>query len=214
MTQIFEYLYKIIECLKSWLIQRENSVSTHIVNNVNGNNNIMHNHVYHPARAESLPGEKPDVSLRFVHPEYPALIVVNKSSVIARDIKWCVVLWNLNLPERKDPLPIPVTIFDWIRPYEESGPQDIFSEPDVMALLKTGNRLLGSATVMSPDCVHGRTYIVSIVWDEGGWFSEVENEKTGKLIIPANFLKETREAFFRELELISTLHSRIKINKN
>jgi hypothetical protein len=66
-------------------------------------------------------------------------------------------------------------------------------------------------SVLCPECSRGRTYIVYIVWGKSGWFSEVENEKTGKLIIPANFLKEAREAYFKALEAAVPEKSRIPI---
>ena len=69
-----------------------------------------------PPISQTLPltKELPDVALRFVYPKSPALVLVNQSAVIARDIKWTVVLWNMDLPDRNDPLPIPVSTFDWI----------------------------------------------------------------------------------------------------
>src|SRR5271169_4391850 len=105
----------------------------------------------------------------------------------------------MDLPDRNDPLPVPVQTFDWIKGHDKGGPQSLFSGPLVSPLLEHGNRLFGSATVDCPACTRGRTYIVYIVWGEGGWFSEVENEKSGHLIIPKDFLRDTREAYFKEL---------------
>jgi hypothetical protein len=142
----------------------------------------------------------PTMALRFVYPDAPALVLINQSAVIARDIKWTVELWNLDLPDRNDPLPIPVSKFDWLRPNDESGPQNLFSNPQVAQLLKPGNHLFGSASVICPECARGRTYIVSIVWGEGGWFAEVTNEQRGRVLSPRNFLKATRIEFAKELE--------------
>jgi hypothetical protein len=153
----------------------------------------------------------PDVSLRFVYSQAPALVIENRSDALARQIKWMVILWNLDLPDRMDPLPIPVQTYDWIRPHDEGGPQDLFANPQVASLLKPGNRLLGSASVICPDCSRGRTYVVSIVWGEGGWFSEVENEKSGKILIPTSFRKEILEAYFKQLLEMTPDKSRIKI---
>lgn len=71
----------------------------------------------------------PEIRLRFVYPKDPSLIVVNHSGAIARDIKWTVALWNMNLPDRNDPLPIPVSSFDWLKPHTEGGPQNLFGTP-------------------------------------------------------------------------------------
>lgn len=155
----------------------------------------------------------PDVAIRFVYSKSPALILVNKSSVIARNIKWTVALWNMDLPDRNDPLPIPVSTFDWIRPHEEGGPQNLFESPLVSPLLKPGNRLFGSAAVSCPECARGRTYIVYIVWGHNGWFSEVESEKSGKILIPPNFLKASRIEYFKRLEATIPAQSRTPIGE-
>lgn len=153
----------------------------------------------------------PTVALRFVYPESPALVLVNQSDVVAKNTKWLVALWNVDLPDRDDPLPIPVSTFDWIRPKDESGPLSLFGNPQVTQLLKPGNHLLGSATVICPDCARGRTYFVSIVWGVGGWFSEVAGEQTGRVLVPQNFMKATRSEYFKELEAAVPAESRIPI---
>lgn len=154
------------------------------------------------------------VALRFVYPKSPALVIVNQSNSVIRDIKWAVVLWNMDLPERNDSLPIPVETFDWLKGNDEAGPQNLFGRPSVASLLKTGNRLFGSASVDCPTC-KGKTYAVYIVWGEGGWFSEVESEKigipSGKVLIPTNMLKDGRENYFRELEVMAPENSRLPI---
>jgi hypothetical protein len=155
--------------------------------------------------------ELPDVALRFVYPKSPALVLVNQSAVIARDIKWTVMLWNMDLPDRHDPLPIPVSAYDWLRPHEEGGPQNLFGSRLVAPLLKPGNRLFGSASVICPECARGRTYIVYIVWDESGWFLEVENEKSGKIFVPLNFSQEGRIGHFKALEMMAPAQSRTSI---
>ena len=154
--------------------------------------------------------ERPTVGLRFVYPKSPALVITNASGAVVRDIKWSVALWNLDLPDRNDPLPIPVSTFDWIRAHDEGGPQDLFALPSVAPLLKSGNRLLGSAAVDCPECVRGTTYIVSIVWGSGGWFAETPAGK-GKLVIPPNFLRPTRDEYFKSLEGAVPESSRIPI---
>ena len=165
-----------------------------------------------PAQAGAT-RQTPDVALRFVYPKSPALILVNQSSVVARDIKWMVALWNLDLPDRNDPLPIPVSTFDWIRPHDEGGPQNLFDGPLVAPLLKAGNRLLGSASVACPECARGRTYVVSIRWGEDGWFSEVESETSGKVLIPPNFLEPSRIEYFKGLEVMVPTQSRTPIGE-
>src|SRR6266446_1456558 len=121
----------------------------------------------------------PEVTLRFVYPKSPALVIMNPSNSVARDTKWMVTLWNMDLPDRDDPLPIPSSTFDWIKPHDEGGPQNLFGSPLVAPLLKPGNRLFGCSIVDCPGCSKGKTYIVYIVWGEGGWFSEFNMDKPG-----------------------------------
>jgi hypothetical protein len=158
--------------------------------------------------------EKPDLALRFVYPEFPALVLINQSSVLARDVKWTVVLWNRDLPQRNDPLPIPVSTFDWIRPNDEGGPQSLFGSPAVQSLLKLGDRLFGSASVCSPNCIQGRTYVVYIVWGKSGWFAEIKGEEAGKILIPRNFLKSSRDLYFQALDSMVPISNRINIGKS
>ena len=146
---------------------------------------------------EAIP---PLVGLRFVYPKSPALILVNQTEAIARNIKWTIVLWNMDLPDRDNPLPIPVSSFDWLRPNGESGPLNLFDSPTVSPLLKPGNRLYGSASVSCPECSRGRTYLIYIVWGEGGWFAEAQNEQSGGVIVPNNFSKEVRTEYFKMVE--------------
>ena len=153
------------------------------------------------------------MTLRFVYPKSPALILVNNSDAIAKNIKWSVALWNMDIPDRNDPLPIPVSTFDWIKPHDEGGPQNLFSSRIVSPLLKQGNRLFGSVALDCPECKRGRTYIVKITWDEGGWYSEIENGTPGKLLIPPNFLIESRIKYFKALEAAVPEQSRIPIGE-
>lgn len=153
----------------------------------------------------------PDVTLRFIYAKEPALVIVNRSDTIARDIKWTLAIWNMNLAERNDPLPIPVSTFDWLRPHTESGPLNLFGNPLVAPLLKPGDHLFGSASISCPDCFRGRTYVIYIVYGQSGWYSEIKSETSGSLIVPKNFLRDNREAYFRKLEAMIPQKNRIPI---
>lgn len=158
---------------------------------------------------ETATPPRPEVTLRFIHPKGPALELVNQSDVLAREIKWTVVLWNVDtLSERTDPLPIPVQTFDWIRPNQKSGPRSLFSTPAVKSLLTSGNRLFGSASVICPDCVRGWTYMVFIKWGHGGWYSEVKDKVSGDLLIPT---KATAEAVLAFVEAINRIPEKDRI---
>ncbi len=209
--RMFEGLCKVFVWVKNFFSWTRSGTSS--TNIITGDNNKVVNMTYINGNSERVAQEQPDLAMRFVYPKSPALILVNQSTVIARDIKWTVVLWNMDFPERNDPLPIPVSTYDWLKPHDESGPQNLFISPLVEPLLKSGNRLFGSASVCSPESVRGRTYIVYIVWGEGGWYSEVEEEMSGKIDIPQNFLKSTREEYFKTLEAKVPYLSRVAISE-
>ena len=139
---------------------------------------------------------KPDVSLRLVYPEDPALVLENNTDTVAKDIKWMVILFNMDRPDRNDPLPIPISTFDWIRPHAATGPQNLFGSALVSPLLQPGNRLFGSASVSCATCSRGHSYYVYVEWGKGGWFAEVEGEKSGSPLIPQNSLKPSRMEYF------------------
>jgi hypothetical protein len=166
------------------------------------------------ASATPTPVTLPDVGLRFVYQNLPALLLINRSDAVAHDIKWTVVLWNADLPDRNDPLPIPVGTFDWLRPHDNGGPEALFDSPRISSLIKQGNRLFGSASVVCPNCIRGRTYVVYINYGQGGWFAELPDERSGHVVVPVNFSKESREGYFQSLEEAAPPEARIPIADN
>jgi hypothetical protein len=156
----------------------------------------------------------PDVTLRFVYPQNPALQLMNISDKTAREIKYAVIVWNIDLPDRLDPLPIPVSTFDFLNAGQISGPEGVFFSPLVTPLVKPGNRLFGSASVSCPECSRGRTFVVSIVWGESGWFAELPNDTSGELVLPATpFTPNTIIRYFTELSKTIPETSRIPIEQ-
>ena len=97
--------------------------------------------------AVAVPAPAPDVTLKFVYRESPALVIVNSSDVVARDMKWMVVLWNKDHPDDANPLQIPATAFDWLKPHTMSAPNGFLSLPAVVPKIKPGDHLIGSAAV-------------------------------------------------------------------
>ncbi len=166
-----------------------------------------------PGNSEPPAAALADVALRLIYPKDPALMIMNSSDSLARDIKWTLLLWNMDLPDRNDPLPIPVSTFDWIRAHDQGGPENLFDRPGVSELLKPGNRLFGSASIDCAGCARGRTYIVYIAWGEGGWYSEIDKEKSGHLLVPSNMTRDGRQAYFGQLEALSPSNSRVQIGE-
>jgi hypothetical protein len=148
--------------------------------------------------ATSRPSQ-PDVTLRFVYPESPTLVLENLSDKTAQNIKWTVVLWNLDdprayspgvhAPDIHEPLQIPIATFDFIRPHSLSGPQNLFASPLVAPYVKLGNRFAGSASTVCPECSRGHTFLVYIILGEGGWYSEVSDITNGDVVIPPKLTK-------------------------
>jgi len=153
---------------------------------------------------------KADAALRFVYAKDPCLVVANTSDAGARDIAWNVELWNMDLPNRDIPLPILTGTVNWLKPHSENGPLNLFDTPSVEFLLQPGNRLVGSAMVDCSECSVGKTYVISIVWGEGGWFSELGSTPSGQLVVPKNLRLEGREAYFKQVEA-TPLDRRIQI---
>jgi len=99
---------------------------------------------------------QPDISLRVVYPSAFAILLVNDSSVVLKDPKFSPVVWDLDLADRADPLPIPTQTFsgDFIRPHEYAGPMPIVSYPNTASLVKPGHRQFGYIYVTCSDCRH------------------------------------------------------------
>lgn len=152
---------------------------------------------------------QPDIFLKFVSPAAPALVIVNPSDAVARDMKYAVELWNSNQPDEADPLQIPTGTFDWLKGHSEGGPETLFTA-SISSLLKPGDRLYGSANINCPTCVRGRSYLVYIEWGKGGWLAET-NDPKGMLIVPAKNTREGRMEYFHQLERAVAADQRIPI---
>ena len=125
---------------------------------------------------------RPLVGLKFIGSKGPGVACVNESDVMARDMLLQVVLWNRDTLELQ-PLPIPTQKCDWLRPHDEGAPYDLSRW---LAQLKPGTHLIGSAMISCPNCITGRTYVVSIILGDSGWFSEVNPGpgQQGRVFVP------------------------------
>ena len=155
--------------------------------------------------------ERPDVTLRFVWAESPAVQLNNHSDVVAQQVLWDVVLWNFDDPraysnptgpdmaDKHEPLPFPSATVDFIRPHSEVGPLNIFNDPRVAPYIKKGNRLFGSAIVTCPTCERGHTVVVYIELGKRGWYHEMADNRDGTLTIPKRLTKTMVVQYFEEL---------------
>jgi hypothetical protein len=146
--------------------------------------------------------EHPDVTLAFTWEKSPALMVINQSNTLARDIRWTVALWNVDDPrvysnpsapyaaDKHEPLPIPTSTIDFIRANTKAGPLNLFDTPTIRPYMTPGDHLVGSASVQCADCERGHTFKVYIVLDNGGWYSEVTNITSGEVLVPKRLTKQ------------------------
>jgi len=171
-------------------------------------------------QAHSRESSQPDITLRFVNPKYPSLQIINQSDAVARDIKYEVVLFDLDhlSADQNQPLPIPTQTFDFVRPHAASGYMNLFYELPVQPL--PNDRLFGSASVVCPDCVRGRTFFVYIERGKGGWFAEttsffdghqVRTVENGNLILPKTVTRQAIERYASDILTKSPGTSRIPI---
>jgi hypothetical protein len=104
------------------------------------------------------PGFKrqPEVTLTVINPQLPALVIHNRSTATAQQIKWTAYLANLAQPDSQI-LPIPATPFDFLTSGGDSVAQSLLDRPKVVPLVKLGDRVVGSAMVECPDCRRSHT---------------------------------------------------------
>ena len=126
--------------------------------------------------------EYPEVTLSFVWPNEPDIQLQNTSNVVAENIKWSLAIWDVDTPNRHDPLPIPAATFDFLAPKGSSLPIALFSRPQIAPLVKSGDVIFGSASVSCPHCSRGRTFLVYIKLGSEGWYSEVKSVTSGDLV--------------------------------
>jgi hypothetical protein len=122
------------------------------------------------------PAELPDISLVFVYPQAISVLIVNTSNVLLRDPKYFMVIWDLDIEGRTDPLPIPAVTLtgEWIWPHTAIGPNQVITQPQVAPLVKRGDHLMGCATVDCLTCGNAKGYWIYAIYGEGGWFAETK----------------------------------------
>ncbi len=123
---------------------------------------------------------KPDISLVLVYPQSVSLLIRNDSTVVARESRYSVVLWNLELLSgSKQPLPIPVGSHDWVRPGRRGGPYGIMSRPKTQGLIKPSDRIFGYIALACPDRSTDKIYWVFFKHGQGGWYAEARQKFSG-----------------------------------
>jgi hypothetical protein len=121
----------------------------------------------------------PDVAMCLVYPERPALLLANQSDQVAEQIKYTYVLFDLDSSTPDVPLMIPIGLYEFIKPRSWGGPMNIFDQSLVAPAIKNGDRIVGSIGVQCPKCSVGRSYLVSMVLGQGGWYSLIKGQTSG-----------------------------------
>lgn len=168
-----------------------------------------------------IPPELPDVTLRFVYAKAPALLLINNSGILAKQIRWTVKVWDLDgsttyfdtapASDVHDPLPVMKDTLDLLRPHSSGGPQNLFGSVLMAPLMKPGHQLFGWASVVCPDCARGHTFFVYIEWGKGGWYYEIANETSEDILIPKHLTASEVKAYFVSARSMMPQAARIPI---
>jgi hypothetical protein len=149
--------------------------------------------------------EKPDIHMYLSNPTVFAVVLENLSGAIMQHPAYAVIVWDLDLPQRTDALPIPVfsDASAFIRPRGAIGPFAAMLLPAVQALVKKGDRIAGWIWVTCPDCIREREYWVFAVHGENGWFSEIADARnfvaTNAFVKALPTIRANPEHFFSEI---------------
>ena len=111
---------------------------------------------------EKLVSAKPNIAMRLIYPERPAIVLENNSDATAMYIKYTVALFNIGGPDAGKPLQIPIKVFDFIKEHEIGGPQVIFDPPQIDKTPPKGQKLFGWVQISCPECVKTRYYYTYI----------------------------------------------------
>lgn len=128
--------------------------------------------------------KKPEVTLRFVGPPFPVIldvITTNESDAIARDLRYNVVVWNLD-SARFDRGGLggrpPICKFvpmngEYLGKREESQSESVFAQcPEFANSLLVGDKLVGWAFSTCADCIRSHGYWFYKEWGKQGWYAE------------------------------------------
>lgn len=118
---------------------------------------------------------RPDVQLFVQQPMEPLFRLVNPTSVLAREPKYQVTLFDLDDPTANGArnLEIPVKVLEWILPKGAIGPWSFFSLSKIAGTVPKGHVVFGWVALQCPNCQQPRHYWVLIKRGETAWYSEI-----------------------------------------
>jgi hypothetical protein len=147
---------------------------------------------------------RPDVTIRLVYPSSVAVLIVNLSSVIARQPKYWSAVWDIDRSNFQDPLPLPAFQGDWIRPHEAMGPESFIALPQVQSAIKKGDRLFGMIAITCPECLKTRYFWLYVVQGASGWYTPLHDGESPNLSAMLRALPQIQkdpEAFFSDVPI-------------
>jgi hypothetical protein len=154
--------------------------------------------------------EEPEVTLSFAVEKDGDIQLHNVSGATANNIKWGIVGFNLSqFPQNKQPLQIPISIFDFLPARASSGLINTFRRPGLGA--HDGDKFFGSASVVCPSCKRGHTYVFFFTLGTGGWYGEELKIADGSFVTPGNMDQLPQAA--DEIERRIPKESRISIQE-
>jgi len=135
--------------------------------------------------ANPKPLELPDITMRLVDPESPAIQIINTSNAVAHTVRYSSFLFNIDANNHDESLlKVPTSGPDFIRPHSVDGLPSVLFGSLALPYLKAGDRIFGTISLLCPECKRGRTFLIFIVWEKGGWFSELTDIDDGKGYLP------------------------------
>jgi hypothetical protein len=139
----------------------------------------------------------------------PTFSFLDSSDSMARNIRWAIVLWNTEVPDEANSIPIFTYPVDWLKPHQESGAIEILGQG---TNFNTGTVLIGTAGLDCPNC-DPESYILYIKWGESGWYAKTDKRWKGQPVLPADGLTRVgREMYFKNLVGIVPQTNRIAMD--
>jgi hypothetical protein len=139
---------------------------------------------------------KPDVALTFSDPRMTIVSIWNVSSTVVQKPKYAVNLVNVDeATTSPDILPMGTQMGDYIQPWSRMGPNQMVGMTQVKSHIKEGDRLVGWAYVMCPECPR-HNYIVYIKHGIEGWYAEIKDNEFLDMNQIGKLMKD-REALFK-----------------
>jgi hypothetical protein len=159
------------------------------------------------ARWEVTP--QPELTLCFIGYDRPTLVVLNVSDQVAENIVWQTVLFDLDSPTPDNTLQIPGQKLEYLKPATKLSNgavmEDLFSFTVGPQVVKSGDRIVGSAAASCPKCLHEKTFLLSIILGSGGWYSQSAEDTSGGLILPPDGKAMTMYKMLQSLPTVSRI---------